>query len=34
MQQRRANASKSPIVVSTPDKEKVEMIRTGKKRKQ
>jgi hypothetical protein len=33
MQQRRANASKSPIVVSTPDKEKVEMIRTGKKKK-
>ena len=33
MQQRRANASKSPIVVSTPDKEKLEMIRTGKKKK-
>ena len=33
MQQRRANASKSPVVVSTPNKEKLEMIRTGKKKK-
>jgi len=33
MQQRRANASKSPIVLSTPDKEKLEMIRSGKKKK-
>lgn len=33
MQSRRLNASKSPIVVSAPDKEKLEMIRTGKKKK-
>jgi len=33
MKARRANASKSPIVVSTPDKEKLEMIRSGKKKK-
>ena len=33
MKARRANASKSPIVLSTPDKEKLEMIRSGKKKK-
>lgn len=33
MQSRRLNASKSPVVVSPPDKEKLEMIRTGKKKK-
>ena len=33
MQSRRLNTSKSPIVVSPPDKEKLEMIRTGKKRR-
>ena len=33
MQSRRLNASKSPVVVTAPDKEKLEMIRTGKKKK-
>ena len=33
MQSRRLNTSKSPVVVSPPDKEKLEMIRTGKKKK-